>query len=86
MHTKLTSLFQSDRKWKGLAVFALGTALHLRENHLQITYYLLIVLFVYMLAVTWQNYHAGSWNSYLQNIGLALAAGIVMAALLSGMG
>ncbi|GIV37456.1 MAG: hypothetical protein KatS3mg032_1835 [Cyclobacteriaceae bacterium] len=38
-----------NRKWLGFGLTALGLALHLRENHLQITYYLLIIVLVYGL-------------------------------------
>lgn len=36
-----------NRKWLGFGLTSLGLALHLRENHLQITYYLLIIVLVY---------------------------------------
>lgn len=37
----------SDKKLLGFAVTALGMSLHLRENHLQMTYYLMIIVIVY---------------------------------------
>lgn len=36
-------------RWLGFALTTLGLALHLRENHLQITYYLLLVVLAYGL-------------------------------------
>lgn len=37
----------SNKRWLGFAVTALGLAMHLRENHLQMTYYLLLIVLVY---------------------------------------
>lgn len=37
----------SGKRWTGFGVTALGMALHLRENHAQITYYLLLIVIAY---------------------------------------
>lgn len=37
----------TNRRWAGFGATALGMALHLRENHLQMTYYLLIIVIAY---------------------------------------
>lgn len=37
----------TNKKWLGTGVTALGMALHFRENHLQITYYLLLIILIY---------------------------------------
>jgi hypothetical protein len=39
----------SGKRWLGFGVTALGMAFHLRENHLQMTYYLLLIVLVYGL-------------------------------------
>jgi hypothetical protein len=39
----------TNKKWLGTGVTALAMALHFRENHLQITYYLLLVILIYGL-------------------------------------
>ena len=37
----------TNKKWLGMGVTALAMALHFRENHLQITYYLLLIILIY---------------------------------------
>ncbi len=39
-------MFQG-RRWVGFGVTAMGMALHLRENHLQMTYYLILIVIAY---------------------------------------
>lgn len=39
----------TGKRWLGFGITALGMALHLRENHLQITYYLALIVAVYGL-------------------------------------
>ncbi|MFM8740702.1 MAG: hypothetical protein ACKOC0_10920, partial [Cytophagales bacterium] len=34
----------SNRKWLGFGLTAMAMALHLRENHLQITYYMALIV------------------------------------------
>lgn len=41
-------MFQ-NKKWLGFGLTALGLAMHLRVNHLQITYYLFLILLIYGL-------------------------------------
>lgn len=48
----------SGQRLLGLTVTSLGLSLHLRENHLQITYYLLLIVLGYglmQLIVSWRN-------------------------------
>ncbi|MEQ8576106.1 MAG: hypothetical protein RIB63_18715, partial [Fulvivirga sp.] len=39
----------TNKKWLGTGVTSLAMALHFRENHLQITYYLLLIILIYGL-------------------------------------
>jgi hypothetical protein len=69
----------TNRKLLGFAVTALGMALQLRENHLQITYYLAIIVGIYGLV---ELINLGKWafmNLYVKTIGiLALAVTIAV--------
>lgn len=46
----------SGKRWLGFGVTALGMALHLRENHAQITYYLLLIVVAYGIVTLIQHY------------------------------
>lgn len=46
----------NQKKLLGLMLFTLGLMLQLRFNHLQITYYTVIIVFVYLMAVIYEKY------------------------------
>ena len=46
----------NQKKLLGLALFTLGLMLQLKFNHLQITYYTVIIVFIYLIAVIYENY------------------------------
>ncbi len=68
----------TNRKMLGFAVTALGMALHLRENHLQITYYLAIVVGAYGLMQLIEAIRAKRIPELAKNIGL-LAVAVTLA-------
>ncbi|MCH7396414.1 YfhO family protein [Belliella sp. DSM 107340] len=46
----------NQKKLLGLALFTLGLMLQLKFNHLQITYYTVIIVFIYLIAVIYEYY------------------------------
>ncbi len=73
-------LTYSGKKWLGLGLTALGLGLQLRSNHLQMTYYLLIILVIYALfllikAIREKQLPGFLKHSLLLIIPLALALG-----------
>jgi hypothetical protein len=67
-----------QRVWLGLGVTSAGLALHLRENHLQITYYLLIILLVYASVEAWQALREKTIKKFIVN-GLLLTGAALLA-------
>ncbi|MFD2037431.1 hypothetical protein ACFSKL_21730 [Belliella marina] len=45
----------NQKKLLGLALFTLGLMLQLKFNHLQITYYTVIIVFIYLIAVIYEH-------------------------------
>lgn len=73
-------LTYSGKKWLGLGLTSLGLGLQLRSNHLQMTYYLLIILVIYALfllikAIREKQLPGFLKHSLLLIIPLALALG-----------
>ncbi|HEY5690399.1 MAG TPA: hypothetical protein VIS49_02995, partial [Cyclobacteriaceae bacterium] len=64
----------SNRRILGFAVTALGLALHLRENHLQITYYLLLIVLAYGLVQLIMAVRENKLTPFFKNIGLLIPA------------
>ncbi|HEY8936900.1 MAG TPA: hypothetical protein VIM65_16855, partial [Cyclobacteriaceae bacterium] len=58
----------------GLAVTALGFALHLRENHLQMTYYMAIIIGAYGLVLLIYALREKTIADYLKTIGVLVLA------------
>lgn len=68
----------SDKKLLGFAVTALGMSLHLRENHLQITYYLLLIVGAYGIVQLVGAVREKKIPGFAKNVGL-IAAAVVLA-------
>lgn len=69
----------SKKRLIGFAVAALGLALHLRENHLQITYYLMLIVLVYGLVQLIYAYREKQIKDFFTNIVILIPAVIVAA-------
>lgn len=65
-------------RWLGLGVTTAALAMHLRINHLQITYYLLLTLVVYGLVYLISSYKKKTLKPFLTTLGL-LSIGAVIA-------
>ncbi|WP_051718974.1 YfhO family protein [Hymenobacter sp. IS2118] len=68
-------------KWLGAALFAVGLTLNVRANHLQITYYLLLLLAIFGIIELVAAIRAGRLPAFLQRtallgLGAALAVGV----------
>jgi hypothetical protein len=68
----------SNKKLLGFAVTALGMALQLRENHLQITYYLMIIVGVYGIVQLVGAYREKQLPDFAKTIGI-LAVAVLLA-------
>jgi hypothetical protein len=64
----------TNKKILGFAVTALGMALHLRENHLQITYYLAIVVGAYGIVQLVEAINEKRVPELAKNVGLLVGA------------
>ncbi|MBT1703511.1 YfhO family protein [Chryseosolibacter indicus] len=64
----------SGKRLLGLGVTAAGLALQLRENHIQITYYLVIVVFVYGLIRFIEAVREKNLSYFFKTIGVLLVA------------
>lgn len=67
----------SDRRILGLGVTALGLTLHLRENHLQITYYTVLIVLVYGLVQLIYAIRARQIADFFKNIGVLIPAVLI---------
>src|SRR5260221_1099729 len=67
----------SKRRLIGFGVAALGLALHLRENHLQITYYLMLIVLAYGLVQLIYAYREKQIKDFLKNIVILVPAVVV---------
>ena len=64
----------SRNKWLGFGLTALAMSLHLRVNHLQITYYLIFILIIYGLVQLVLNVKNKSFKPFIIRVGLLLIA------------
>jgi hypothetical protein len=69
----------SGKRVLGFGLTAMGMALHLRENHLQMTYYLLLIVLVYGLIRLIEAVRTGTVINLLKSVGV-LALAVVLAA------
>lgn len=63
----------------GFGVTSVGLALHLRENHLQITYYMMLIVGVYGLIQFIGAVRAKQLNDFLKTMGLLIVAAVIAA-------
>jgi hypothetical protein len=69
--------FFKKEYWKGSSILMVGLALHLHSNHLQMTYYLLLLLLILGLTFTVISIQKKEFNHYLKSLGFLLIAAIL---------
>ncbi len=69
----------SGKRLLGFAVTSLGLALHLRENHLQITYYLVFIVSVYGLVQLIYAYREKQIKEFLKTLLILVPAAVIAA-------
>jgi hypothetical protein len=69
----------SKKKILGFGLSAAGIALHLRENHLQITYYLVIIVAIYGLVQLIQAYREKQLADFGKTIAILVVAALLAA-------
>jgi hypothetical protein len=74
----------TNRKMVGFGVTAAGLALHLREGHAQITYYLLIIVGAYGIMQLVNAIREKQLNDFIKTIGLLSVAAVLAAATFFG--
>lgn len=74
----------SGKRLLGFAVTALGLALHLRENHLQMTYYLVLIVLVYGLVQLIYAIRSKQIGEFFKNIILLIPAAVLATATFFG--
>jgi hypothetical protein len=67
----------SGKRILGFGVTAMALALHLRENHLQITYYLVLVVGVYGLVQLIYAFRAKQIAEFFKTLGILIPAAII---------
>lgn len=67
----------TGKRWLGLGITTAALALHLRVNHLQITYYLLLTVIIYGLIMLISNIRNGTLKPYLINLSLLGVAALI---------
>ena len=74
-----THLCFTKNKWLGAGLAALALAMQLRVNHLQITYYLALIVFIYGLIQLFYAIKSGTVKLYIQRSALLIGAVILAA-------
>jgi hypothetical protein len=69
----------SNKKILGLGVTTAGLALHLRENHVQITYYFMMILAVYGLVMLIEAIRQKRTTDFFKTIALLVPAALIAA-------
>ena len=70
-------LLRQNKLLPGFLVSLLGISLQIRANHYQMTYYMLILLAIYILVYLIDSYRKKDLKEYLKYIGLFALAGIL---------
>ena len=68
--------FRGKNLW-GFVLTALGMALHLRVNHFQITYYLLLIVLIYGINELIQAFRSGTLPAFAKTVGFLLIAVVI---------
>ncbi len=71
-----------NNKWLGGVIFALGLALELTTNHLQITYYLMLLLIIYVIFELVDYIREKDFKTFISR-SLILLGGVVIALLMN---
>jgi hypothetical protein len=74
----------SNKKILGFGVTTAGLALHFRENHLQITYYLLIILIAYGIVQMIEFVKANKTAEYFKSLAVLIPAALIAVATFIG--
>jgi hypothetical protein len=69
----------SRHLWLGAALFAFGLAMHIRANHLQITYYLLLLILVFGVVQLVYAIKEKALGDFLRTIGVLAVAALIAA-------
>ncbi len=69
----------SDKRMLGLGVTSAGLALQLRENHVQITYYLMIIVGVYGMVQLVYAWREKKINEFFKTVGVLSIAALIAA-------
>jgi len=64
-------------RWLGFGVTTAALALHLRLNHLQITYYALLIVLIYGVIMLYYSWKDGSLKPFIANSGLLVIAALI---------
>ena len=64
-------------RWAGFGITAAAMALHLRLNHLQMTYYMLLMVLVYGIVMMYFNWKSGHLKTYFISIGILVIATMI---------
>ena len=74
----------SNRKILGLGVTTAGLALHFRENHVQMTYYLLLILIAYGIMQLIVFIRANKTQDFFKSVAFLIPAGIIAVGTFAG--
>ena len=70
-------LLRQNKLFPGFLVSLLGISLQIRANHYQMTYYMLILLAIYVIVYLIESYRKKDLKEYLKYIGIFALAGIL---------
>lgn len=73
-----------NRRWLGVGLTTAALSMQLRINHLQITYYLLLILMVYGLIFLVVNWKKGTIREFGINLGLLSIGALIAVASMTG--
>ncbi|MDH5604841.1 MAG: hypothetical protein OEY51_12915, partial [Cyclobacteriaceae bacterium] len=73
-----------DKKLMGATLAALGLSLHFRENHLQVTYYILLILLLYGILYVTKVVKEKNYNDLMKSALYLLVAGLIAVGTFAG--